>query len=231
MPIERDGRRRNARASAPTFPPDEASTNDRPSRADASHIARRRASSAPAHEVDFGEVEIVDEAPQSGRRALPPLPTPPSFRPSLPPAGPIEPFSENAPFQLPITVGVVRRRSNVLTALACGGIALVIGTAAGLTFRPRSTLPLLRMSAGTVAVPTSTATVKSEVPVVDVANLPRATPGTVLGAPGHRLWIDGVLAADWRAIVPCGIHVVQVGSAGTPRTVDIPCGESITVSP
>ena len=66
---------------------------------------------------------------------------------------------------------------------------------------------------------------------MDVAALPRAREGTVTGAHGHRLWIDGHLEEGFTAVVACGHHVVQVGSAGAPRDVNVPCGEGVTVSP
>ena len=69
------------------------------------------------------------------------------------------------------------------------------------------------------------------IPIVDVTALPRARLGTVIGSAGHRLWIDGKLADTWTAVVACGSHEVQVGSAGLPRTVKVPCGDEIAVSP
>jgi hypothetical protein len=40
------------------------------------------------------------------------------------------------------------------------------------------------------------------------------------------VFIDGKVAGEAPAPidVPCGSHVVQVGSSGKPRTVDVPCG-------
>ena len=70
-----------------------------------------------------------------------------------------------------------------------------------------------------------------DVPIIDVASLPRARVGTVIGAIDHRLWIDGNLAASWQTLVACGTHTVQVGSAGALRTVDVPCGDAVRVDP
>jgi hypothetical protein len=43
----------------------------------------------------------------------------------------------------------------------------------------------------------------------------------------HRVWVDGRIAA-WSSggllRVPCGTHVVRIGSAGESRTVFVPCG-------
>jgi hypothetical protein len=87
---------------------------------------------------------------------------------------------------------------------------------------PRPAAPALAS-----APPAST----GDVPVVDVASLPRPPIGTVIGAPKHRLWIDGRLAPSWKRTVKCGLHTVQVGSQGEEREVDVPCGGEISVSP
>jgi hypothetical protein len=69
----------------------------------------------------------------------------------------------------------------------------------------------------------------SGVPTVDVDALPRPSTGTVIGAPDHRLFIDGHVAPAWKALVKCGGHVVRVGSAGKPQAIDVPCGGEIEV--
>ena len=50
---------------------------------------------------------------------------------------------------------------------------------------------------------------------------------------GHRIFVDGRIVGESPspAVAPCGTHSVQVGSAGTARSVQIPCGASISVSP
>ena len=55
--------------------------------------------------------------------------------------------------------------------------------------------------------------------------------GTIIGAPKHRLWVDSHLAPSWKRTVKCGEHVVQVGSQGEARTVNVPCGGEISVAP
>ena len=72
-------------------------------------------------------------------------------------------------------------------------------------------------------------TVSHDVPVVDVTALPRSPIGTVVGAAGHRLFIDGHVARGASAEVKCGLHVVKVGSAGVSKMIDVPCGGEITV--
>jgi hypothetical protein len=46
---------------------------------------------------------------------------------------------------------------------------------------------------------------------------------------GHRVWVDDVLLSTDAAIVKCGTHRVRVGSLGTTRWVDVPCGGEVTL--
>jgi hypothetical protein len=50
---------------------------------------------------------------------------------------------------------------------------------------------------------------------------------------GHRIFVDGRVVGESPspAVVGCGSHSVQVGSAGTARTVVVPCGGSVRVTP
>jgi hypothetical protein len=50
---------------------------------------------------------------------------------------------------------------------------------------------------------------------------------------GHRLFVDGQVAGTSPTIVhvPCGVHSVHLGSYGTRREIDVPCGGSIEVVP
>jgi hypothetical protein len=45
-------------------------------------------------------------------------------------------------------------------------------------------------------------------------------------AHGHRIYVDGHVKGDGSSpiVVKCGPHTVQIGSAGKPREVAIPCG-------
>ena len=43
--------------------------------------------------------------------------------------------------------------------------------------------------------------------------------------------IDGALVPGFEATVRCGKHQVQVGSAGSVRTIDVPCGDAVKVQP
>jgi hypothetical protein len=233
----------SARALAPTFPSDDAATGEAPSHADTSHVARRRVASAPAHELDLDEIELFDDAPAP----FPPLLTIPP-RSSRPPPLPVlvPAIPSLAPFDLPLATGrPPKPRSRALPFVA-STLAIVALAALGLwarQTRPRDTSPVAAAPVAAAPPAPVTLTPASEptpatigaapvtnevVPAVPAAP---ATSGVVLGSLGHRLWIDGALAASWQESVSCGSHVVQVGSAGTPRTVDVPCGGEITVSP
>jgi hypothetical protein len=54
------------------------------------------------------------------------------------------------------------------------------------------------------------------------------------GAPkGWRIFVDGRAVGETPSEVPapCGTHEVRVGSKGTARTIDIPCGGRVVVGP
>jgi hypothetical protein len=92
---------------------------------------------------------------------------------------------------------------------------------------------------------------REDVPLVSVEDLPRVSPQAklegagvasaaaqercVLRTPGappdRRVFVDGRVAGTTSAPVmaPCGSHVVQVGSAGMPRRIELPCGGEIDV--
>lgn len=48
-------------------------------------------------------------------------------------------------------------------------------------------------------------------------------------ASGHRVFIDGRLQKDGSMllVLPCGPHVIQIGSHGTPKSIDVLCGQEI----
>jgi hypothetical protein len=210
---QRDGGLRSARASVASFPPANEAGGRRPSHADSSHIARRRASSA--HEVGLDDVQLVDEVDALDLQKTVKLSPPASRRPRLMPA------------------------AVVCSALVGGGIALFARpepTRVIPTPTPTSTSTSTSTSTPTsTSTSTSTSTAPSTpsagIPVVDIATLPRPRTGVILGSPGHRLWIDGALVRSWRTTVACGPHTVQVGSAGAIRDVDVPCGAEINVQP
>jgi hypothetical protein len=61
------------------------------------------------------------------------------------------------------------------------------------------------------------------------------TKGTLVlppAAEGHRVYIDGRLigALPAELVVPCGRHVVKIGSRGRDQRVVVPCGEDVFVA-
>jgi len=56
---------------------------------------------------------------------------------------------------------------------------------------------------------------------------------TKASAGGHRIFVDDRVVGNSPdpTHVRCGKHTVRIGSAGTPRDVDVPCGGSIVVTP
>jgi hypothetical protein len=51
-------------------------------------------------------------------------------------------------------------------------------------------------------------------------------------ATGHRVYFDGRVIGEGAKTyrVPCGAHVVKIGSAGVPRPILVPCGGTMTVA-
>jgi serine/threonine-protein kinase len=101
-------------------------------------------------------------------------------------------------------------------------------------------------TASTAAAPTasalpSQATVPSAAPAGSDVPVPSPTPvppgqGDILTKPsvgGHRIYVDDRVVGNSPepVRVRCGRHDVRIGSAGTPRDVDVPCGGSIVVNP
>jgi len=50
-------------------------------------------------------------------------------------------------------------------------------------------------------------------------------------AGGHRIFVDGKVAGEGAAPLHlhCGSHLVKIGSAGTERKVEVPCGGSVSL--
>jgi hypothetical protein len=91
-------------------------------------------------------------------------------------------------------------------------------------------------SASASAVPSaSTATSASISPPAPNATIAADTTAlsTTAGGVGHRVFVDGRVVGEGPGPlqVPCGSHEVKVGSLGTPKTLDLPCGAAITITP
>ncbi len=71
------------------------------------------------------------------------------------------------------------------------------------------------------------------IPAVAVQSLPQVQSATIslaAVAAAHRLFVDGRLAPTGSATVTCGSHLVQVGSRGVRRQVQVPCGQELVVA-
>ena len=73
------------------------------------------------------------------------------------------------------------------------------------------------------------------VPVVSVLSLPRVVPTTgtiklIESAAAHRLYVDGAVQAGASAVITCGRHMIQVGSAGKAHALIIGCGEETVIA-
>jgi hypothetical protein len=243
---------------APTYTPIEAEAAPSEAASPISHVARRRASSAPAYEVGVDELEIFDdsedwrplvESSPSSSPALPPVPVQAPWQPtSLAPVA-----FDPAPIPVPLRTAPSRdargdardapavrnprprRHRAIATYGALAMLFVGIGIGAMLRTDGLGIAELAGVVSHSAAAPPPAPTPVEEapppVPVVAVSSLPRASVGTVIGAEGHRLWVDSHLADSFTAVVACGHHTVKVGSAGVERDVDVPCGEGIAVQP
>lgn len=213
--------------------------------------ARRRMVSEPAEEVSLDEVTLIDEARERMEMADR-TPEPTSLAPLAMDA------SESAPINVPITRGPTERPKRSRAPMVISLMALAVGVSAG-AFVQRGVrndaraaaaartahverveemveAPVVKIEAKSEAAPAKVeaAAAPAEAPAIpqmDVAALPKSKQGTVVGLADHRLWIDGKLAQSFTALVDCGPHLVQVGSAGTARTVLVPCGDEIKATP
>jgi len=93
--------------------------------------------------------------------------------------------------------------------------------------------PLVLTPPPPAAAPSPATAVASPAPLP--ASPPSPTTGMLLtpaAARHHRVWIDGQLAAyaaGGALHVPCGAHVVRIGSGGAAQAVRVPCGGEVAV--
>lgn len=89
--------------------------------------------------------------------------------------------------------------------------------------------PAARPAPVSIVIPRATAQDEQAIPA---QSLPRVESGTVslaAVAASHRLFIDGRVAEGGSAVVKCGTHLVQVGSRGARRTINVPCGQEVVL--
>ncbi len=165
--------------------------------------------------------------------AFAPAPAPaPAFAPAPAPA--FAPGPGPAPAHPAVTAPIKRKRSSLAPIVLVAMVA-AFGIAFALARRPvqeaASAPPPPRASAPPVAA--SQAVTPSPSPTPSASALPPSTVGTIRAADsgGHRVWIDGKLVGDspQNYEVPCGHHVVRIGSSGQPQMVEVPCGGEVQV--
>jgi hypothetical protein len=151
--------------------------------------------------------------------------------------------------RMPIVLPARKSRGPLAWALAAGMVVAVVAVGAAVgqveATNERVARPVVTTAAAhVVSTPTVPSTPKvdpglvvgaaaPDIPAVSVQNLPRVEAGTIslaAVAASHRLFIDGRLAPNGTATVSCGSHVVQVGSRGVRKRVDVPCGQEIVLA-
>lgn len=117
---------------------------------------------------------------------------------------------------------------NRTTALiaACAVLALAIVAVLGfIAHRSRGPIAMRMTANAIVETPL-------ELPPIPVATA--ATMGSIVPTvKGHRLYLDGKLVGDSAGAiaVPCGQHTIKVGTAGVSKSIAVPCGGELAVSP
>jgi len=135
----------------------------------------------------------------------------------------------------------IRRRSIALAAAlaSIGGLAAAYvavrsdGTSATAAAPTEISIPV--PAPIPMPVPTPIHASASQVALLADAASPAPTTGEIVtpsSAHGHRVWVDGRIAA-WSSgatlRVPCGTHVVRIGSAGESRSLVVACGARVIV--
>jgi serine/threonine-protein kinase len=140
----------------------------------------------------------------------------------------------------PLSVSVTPSARHPLVALAAALGAIAVLGAAYLVPRggtPETSTEPTTLSVVAPAVNPAGAPPLSPRPIADADTslfaVPASTTGEIVtpaSAHGHRVWVDGRIAAWSSGVtlrVPCGTHVVRIGSAGASTSVDVPCNGRI----
>ncbi len=121
------------------------------------------------------------------------------------------------------------------TVVAFAVMAVTVGVAVGHSApaaRSPSSIRVLRQAAAAAPVAMSAVIERPSIPSMSVQSLPRVESGTIslaAVAASHRLFVDGHLVEAGSAVVTCGTHLVQVGSRGQRKYVNVPCGQEIVL--
>ena len=104
---------------------------------------------------------------------------------------------------------------------------LAVAIIAALSFTTRRTTTPITMALGAAAL--------IQVPNLVLPPVPDAqTTGSIVPTvKGHRLYIDGKLVGDSAGpvTVACGQHTIKLGSAGSSRSIAVPCGGEVAIGP
>jgi hypothetical protein len=154
------------------------------------------------------------------------------------------PFALNTPMAAAIPLAAVRRRPravavpktrakqppylrsgyrNAAWIVAAGLVAFVLAFAIG-----RRTS---RANVGSSTVP-GRAQLAPAIDLPPIADVPLH--GTIVpSVKGHRLYVDGKLLGDSAGpvTVECGTRIIKLGSSGVSKSIAVPCGGEIAVSP
>jgi hypothetical protein len=169
--------------------------------------------------------------------------TPPPIAPHTP-----HPLAVDVDRESPLIAPARRRSVAPLAAVATLAVVLGFGL---ITLVARRNPPVAARAAATSATLVASAVETPVSAAVETSvTAPVATPAlTASAAPaskgssstgelvppasaaGHRIYVDGrVVGEGTKPIrVPCGRHLVRVGSAGRARAVDVPCGDSLSL--
>ena len=92
-------------------------------------------------------------------------------------------------------------------------------------------VPIAVSAAAPMAIPTEAPTPTASASPTPAPAASEGTISTPPSAAGHRVFVDGRYAGDSPGPlkVRCGPRAVKVGSGGTARTVDVPCGGDVVV--
>jgi hypothetical protein len=193
-------------------------------------------------------------------RALDSANLPPEALPAQLSVGPWRTYALIAGVALLASAGVVvalyfaaRAPTNAERAETAKGLLAPLATASAARSQASAAATIPVPIAAPTPPPTPTPTVTpiatpAATPIATPTPTPTATPTATLTAPalaasegtistppdaaGHRVFVDGRYAGDSPGPIKvrCGSRVVKIGSGGTPRTVDVPCGGGVLVS-
>ncbi|MEO6573965.1 MAG: DUF4388 domain-containing protein [Polyangiaceae bacterium] len=191
----------------------------------------------PAPEVEEPKVEepkvdaLKVEEPAVEEPDEPEVDHGPRSRPTPPPRS-ATPAIEQAPPR--------SKTGLIAVAIVLAGVAAIIAIT---TQSPSPTVPgaptpsPIRPQPVAAVVLTPTAPLPAASSVLAEAPPPEKTPvksnmGNVqlpAAAAGHRVFVDGRVQKDGSMllVLPCGAHVIQIGSHGTQKSIDVLCGREI----